>query len=767
MPAHKDDPKSVGGYRIVGRLGSGGMGVVYRGRARSGREVAVKVVHSQYAEDGVFRTRFRQEIEAVRKVSGAFTAPVVDADPEAARPWMATQYVPGPSLADHIRAHGPLRGTALRRLALGLLEALRDIHRAGVVHRDLKPANVLIAEDGPRVIDFGISRAAGNQTLTETGHMIGTPPFMSPEQLTDARSAGPASDVFSLGSLLVYAATGRGPFDADSPYLTAYQVLTAEPDLTGLPEPLRAVLADCLAKDAGDRPALDDLAGRLAEALPRSAPDDDPTVALRRPDPGPTAPEPTGSRTGGPHPAGPATGGPRADGPAAGDAHAGPASPEPPRPRRTRRRARLVALSAGAAVLAAALTAYLLSGPGHGGTAGPDAGRGPTAGSRWEALPAGWRPWRTTVFADAASGVRTSSRGSTGGLFCAPATGALYCAGDGVLPVRFDTLTGKLLWRSAAGASGGEGARYEYRVLGVAGQVLLVRQSVLAELEGDRTSSVVALDTRTGARRWSRALVRGSQTAPALAAGLALVPDTGGRTVTARSPRDGARLWSAGLPAGHSCEFPASAGGLYAVCTSYGAGADTRLLRVDPADGTVRTLATLEPRSTYLGVLDGRHVFAEESGSEASDLDGTAYGRAVLVDGSTGGRRTVPLAGTPRGPVTLTGGLLCFTLSNGLLTAYAPTTGKRLWQSRTTLEQGGTPVADGTGRTLFVASVSGRVAALDSRSGTVLWESYPRAGGADNGFGSQIHRAGGALTVATADGTVFALDPAHPDRTPT
>ncbi|MGW2571189.1 protein kinase domain-containing protein, partial [Streptomyces sp. NPDC001537] len=143
MPLHKDDPKSVGGYKLVDRLGSGGMGVVYWGRSRSGRDVAVKVVHAQYAEDKVFRARFRQEIAAVRKVSGAFTAPVVDADPEAVRPWMATQYVAGSSLAQRIRDHGALKGTPLRRLALGLVEALQDIHRAGVVHRDLKPANVL------------------------------------------------------------------------------------------------------------------------------------------------------------------------------------------------------------------------------------------------------------------------------------------------------------------------------------------------------------------------------------------------------------------------------------------------------------------------------------------------------------------------------------------------------------------------------------------------------------------------------------------------
>lgn len=169
MPLRKDDPRSVGGYRIVDRLGAGGMGVVYRGRSRSGREVAVKVVHDQYAADGVFRARFRQEIAAVRKVSGAFTAPVVDADAEAARPWMATQYVPGPSLARLIRSQGALSGPELRSLALGLVEALRDIHRAGVVHRDLKPGNVLMADDGPRVIDFGISRARATRPSPRPG----------------------------------------------------------------------------------------------------------------------------------------------------------------------------------------------------------------------------------------------------------------------------------------------------------------------------------------------------------------------------------------------------------------------------------------------------------------------------------------------------------------------------------------------------------------------------------------------------------------------
>ncbi|MFF3332400.1 PQQ-binding-like beta-propeller repeat protein [Streptomyces sp. NPDC002888] len=271
MPLGREDPRTIGGYTLTDRLGAGGMGVVYRGSSRSGRQVAVKVVHAQYADDPEFRTRFRQEIAAIRKVSGAFTAPVVDADPDAPRPWMATQFVPGPTLADRVGDEGPLAGVELARLALGLVEALHEVHRAGVVHRDLKPGNVLMASDGPRVIDFGISRAAENQPLTETGHVIGTPPFMSPEQLRDSRSVGPASDVFSLAATLVYAATGHGPFDADGPYMTAQRVLNEQPDLTGLDAPLRAVVSRCLSKSPDDRPRLDALA-RLFEPLAEERP---------------------------------------------------------------------------------------------------------------------------------------------------------------------------------------------------------------------------------------------------------------------------------------------------------------------------------------------------------------------------------------------------------------------------------------------------------------------------------------------------------------
>ncbi|MBC2905345.1 endo alpha-1,4 polygalactosaminidase [Streptomyces cupreus] len=269
MPLRPGDVESIGGYALTDRLGSGGMGIVFLGRSASGRQVAVKVVHPPYAQDEEFRTRFRQEIAAARQVSGAFTAPVVDADPDAEQPWMATLYVPGRTLSDVVAQDGPLSGRDLRTLALGLVEALRDIHRVGVVHRDLKPSNILMAEDGPRVIDFGISHAVDNEALTVTGRLIGTPPFMSPEQFASPREVTAASDVFSLGSVLVYAATGNRPFDGSSPYLTGYQVMYEAPFLDGVAEPLRSIAERCLAKDPAARPRLADL-HRMVLTLPDS-----------------------------------------------------------------------------------------------------------------------------------------------------------------------------------------------------------------------------------------------------------------------------------------------------------------------------------------------------------------------------------------------------------------------------------------------------------------------------------------------------------------
>ncbi len=244
MSLRGGDPEEIGGYPLEERLGSGGMGTVFLARTSSGRPVAIKLIHQHFAGDDEFRIRFRQE---------AVSLCIRD------RPWMATTYIEGPTLAQRIGDRGPLDGAELRRLAIGLAEALRDIHRVGVVHRDLKPSNVVLSPEGPRVIDFGISRAADQETLTMTGRVIGTPPFMSPEQLRAPRGVGPRSDVFSLGTLLVYAATGSGPFDADSPYMTAYQVVHEEPSLDAVPPALRAVVEPCLDKEPEGRPSADEL----------------------------------------------------------------------------------------------------------------------------------------------------------------------------------------------------------------------------------------------------------------------------------------------------------------------------------------------------------------------------------------------------------------------------------------------------------------------------------------------------------------------------
>ena len=247
------DPVRIGDYAVLRRLGQGAMGVVYLGRSPGGRLVAVKVARAELADDPAFRERFRQEAAAARAVGGFWTAAVVDADPDAARPWLATEYVPGPTLREVVTAHGPLPEPALRRLVAGLAEALLAIHAAGMVHRDLKPGNVLLAADGPRVIDFGIAKALETPGLTATGILIGTPGFLSPEQV-EGRELTPASDVFALGSVLVYAATGRGPYGDGDVAALMYRVVHTSPELAGVPEPLRPLAARCLALDPADRP---------------------------------------------------------------------------------------------------------------------------------------------------------------------------------------------------------------------------------------------------------------------------------------------------------------------------------------------------------------------------------------------------------------------------------------------------------------------------------------------------------------------------------
>ncbi|WP_067487894.1 serine/threonine-protein kinase [Actinomadura hibisca] len=265
---------TVGPFRVVGELGQGGMGRVLLGAGRDGRLVAVKQVHEEFAEDEAFRARFRREVEASRRVSGAYTAAVVAADTEAATPWLASEFVPGPSLRQVLDDTGPLPEDAARRLAAGLARALLDVHGAGLVHRDLKPSNVLLAEDGVRVIDFGIARAAeeGGQTrITHTGALVGSPAFMSPEQV-EGRDPTPASDVFALGATLVTACTGKGPFPGRSAPQMFYAIVHSEPDLGAVPPGLRPVVAACLAKDPAARPTPQQVLQMVGMVAPAARP---------------------------------------------------------------------------------------------------------------------------------------------------------------------------------------------------------------------------------------------------------------------------------------------------------------------------------------------------------------------------------------------------------------------------------------------------------------------------------------------------------------
>ncbi|HEX6524026.1 MAG TPA: serine/threonine-protein kinase [Streptosporangiaceae bacterium] len=257
-----DDPLMIGEFRVRMPLGQGGMGRVYLGLSPAGRAVAVKVLHPELARDDAFLRRFEREIAAARAVSGICTAPVVGAGLDERPPWLATAFVPGPSLQQLVRDHGVLPEPTLWSLFAGLVEALREIHEAGVVHRDLKPSNVLLAMDGPRVIDFGISWAAGGTKLTASGTVFSSPCYMSPEQ-AEGKATGPAADLFSLGSLMVYAAAGAPPFGQGNAASVLYRVVHDAPALETLPPRLREIVARCLAKDPADRPTLISLAAQI------------------------------------------------------------------------------------------------------------------------------------------------------------------------------------------------------------------------------------------------------------------------------------------------------------------------------------------------------------------------------------------------------------------------------------------------------------------------------------------------------------------------
>lgn len=254
QPLHPTDPTQISEYRVLGRLGAGGMGMVLLGRAPSGALTAIKVIRAEYTDDPAFRARFRREVAAAQRVRSRWAAAVVAADPEAETPWLATEFVPGPSLGEAVADHGPLPEHSVRALGGLLAEALAAVHTAGLVHRDVKPGNALLALDGPRLIDFGIARALDDTRLTATDVVIGSPGFLSPEQAQGSRDIEAPSDIFSLGCLLAYAASGERPFGSGPVEALLFRTVHHTADLTGVPSALRPVIEACLEKDPARRP---------------------------------------------------------------------------------------------------------------------------------------------------------------------------------------------------------------------------------------------------------------------------------------------------------------------------------------------------------------------------------------------------------------------------------------------------------------------------------------------------------------------------------
>lgn len=731
-----EDPGQAGQYRLEGRLGSGGMGVVHLARSASGLPLAVKVVHAEYAVDPEFRARFRQEVAAARLVSGAFTAPVVDADPDGERPWMATLYIPGPTLSERVKRNGPLSADEVRRLAAGLAEALRDIHRAGVVHRDLKPSNVLLAEDGPKVIDFGISRPYDSELRTETGKLIGTPPFMAPEQFQRPREVGPAADVFALASLLVHAATGRGPFESESPYIVAYQVVHNEPDLTGVPEDLVPLIRACLAKEPAERPTPDAIMARLPHASHGVAGGADtfPHTSLLSPhslspssfSPAPRDSDPTHVR-------------------------ATPSSPvpEPPKPSGRARRRRAPWIVAAAVALSA------LGAGGYWLLRGNDDPQGPLR-TRPTAAGADWKPWETSVPGDGAGDGRVRAG------FCAYGEAALYCSAPGVQAARVDTAGGKVVWRRPAedGKPGQGAAPADAGRAGIAPPAPVVSGGLVHVTTPDG-SRLTALDPATGEPRWTRNVaVYGGRV---YHAGDTVLLVSADGTVTAVDGATDQQLWSHRLP-GHAKPVFSSYGGgtAYAVSPAGGGGHRTQVLALDARRGTTLWQRTADGDLTAVGVgpRDALFLTAADSDNRVSAV--------VRYDPADRSERRVPL-GTPLNATSAVayGDSVYLLSTDGGLTAVGTAKGAKgpgqLWRLDTAVANGSALVA--TDRRLYFSAADGRLLAVDAGRGALLGQTAPRLTKAGRGYLDLLPApvaADGKVFGAAPDGTVFAVSDHDP-----
>ncbi|WP_030621655.1 protein kinase domain-containing protein [Streptomyces sclerotialus] len=772
-----EHPEYAGNYRLEKLLGSGGMGVVHLARSASGLRLAVKVVHAEFAQDPEFRGRFRQEVAAARRVSGAFTAPVVDADPDGERPWMATLYIPGPTLSAHVKRNGPLPLDEVRKLGAGLAEALRDIHRAGVVHRDLKPSNVLLASDGPKVIDFGISRPSDSEMRTETGKLIGTPPFMAPEQFQRPREVGPAADVFALGSVLVHAATGSGPFDSESPYLVAYQVVHDEADLAGVPEELAPLLRSCLAKDPAERPTPSQLMARLRVDLPTElnleplyeppaaaavtaasgsfhgtgslyGPDSlleaDSTLDAPEPAAAPAPPEPhiPAQREPAEAVATHVRARPPVAPPASPESPAGPAdgTPAPRRPRRWAVWAAVAAVVVGAGGFLGVRTLLPEDGPEVRTGSGSDPAQT-------------FHPWRTALLEQSAGRSaempfcsyvpRTAPSGGT------PAP-ALFCAQRDVRAARLEPEHGAVPWRLPAGPAADSDLPPAAPVY--SGGLLYVLSA-----DGRRLDAFDPSADGKGARRWSKDV--SAYHGQVAVVGDAVLLTAADGTVTALDSRTHEKRWSRAFP-GHALpRFRTyGAGGSTAYTATAQDGGRTLVTAVGLAHGTVRWEKTLPGTLTPAGPGSGGALFltaaAPDSRTEA----------VVRYDPDRGAVRRYRLpAPLDDALATVRGGTVYLLAYGGTLQAV----GAREWTVETSVSRGSQPVV--AGDRLYFSAPDGRLLAVDTRRGAMLGQTKPRLATGRGGYletvpSPVVDPAARRVFASAPDGTVFGVDAADPGR---
>ncbi|MEU9483971.1 PQQ-binding-like beta-propeller repeat protein [Streptomyces decoyicus] len=802
-----EHPEYAGQYRLEARLGSGGMGVVHLARSSSGLQLAVKVIHAEFAQDPEFRGRFRQEVAAARRVSGAFTAPVVDADPDAGRPWMATLHIPGPTLSDHVKRNGSLTVGEVRRLAAGLAEALRDIHRAGVVHRDLKPGNVLLAADGPKVIDFGISRPSDSEMRTETGKLIGTPPFMAPEQFQRPREVGPAADVFALGSVLVHAATGRGPFDSESPYLVAYQVVHDEADLAGVPAELVPLIESCLAKDPADRPTPGALMEQLRTDAPHGAPPGAPLGAAltegalpERALPGGALPD-AAAANGAPAHGTPADGAPRdltpaevripeqrrpvqrqpeppapvraeaappraetthvrapvpVPAPVESPADAGPpAAPGrrtgagpggPRRPARSRTRTRRWPLWAALALVVTGAGAFA----GVRALAPGGNGQDPALQTRPSHLGrADFHPWRTTL-------VERPTGHEAEMPFCTAGSGAVFCGQSGVPAARLDPDTGRPAWRRTDDrAQGKNAAKYAASPTPpvLSGGLLYVFSA-----DGKQLRALDPSPHGKGATRWTKD-VSGYEGQTRIVGNRILLTAADG-TVTALDSATHRQRWHKRFP-GHQLPLFSSFGDPHTAYAAEGTpdGTGTQVTAIDPAGGKVRWSrrlpGALAPAGTgasgalYLTVTDAKFTYRTTA--------------VVRYDPATGRTRRLPLTAPLDQVAAVVHGESVYLLAEG---GALQAVGQRKWDTETSVSRGSAPVVSGD--TLYFTAADGRLLAVDTHSGGLLGQTPPRLDGRrHNGYlqmlpAPQVDAPRGRVYAAAPNGTVFAAATGDP-----